>query len=143
MTKRIVISWNRFTLKTLTNSESLPKGVAHFELWILNWAQAASSHQRGGIINCGTGATGRTGATSRTGRTGRELWILNWAQAARVRQGGLGYELQACASGGERILNCELWILNCGTGGTSRTNGTGERIMNFEFCTSCKLAPAG
>ena len=28
---------NRFiTLKTLTNSESLPKGVAHFELWIVN-----------------------------------------------------------------------------------------------------------
>ena len=51
-----VISWNRFTLKTLTNSESLPKGVAHFELWILNF----------------------------------EFWI--------------GYELQACASGGKEPL---------------------------------------
>lgn len=30
--KLTVISCNRFTLKTLTNSESLPKGVAHFEL---------------------------------------------------------------------------------------------------------------
>ena len=34
--KLTVISWNRFILKTLTNSESLPKGVAHFELWIVN-----------------------------------------------------------------------------------------------------------
>ena len=32
--------------------------------------------------------------------------------------------------------------MNCGTGGTSRTNGTGERIINFELGTSYKLAPA-
>ena len=50
----------------------------------------------------------------------------------------IGHKQQACASGGERILNFEFWILNCGTGATSRTNGTGERILNWAQAASLR-----
>jgi len=51
----------------------------------VNWAQATSLHQRGGVSHTGDYATCRT---SGTGRTGREFWIVNWAQATSLRQRG-------------------------------------------------------
>ena len=59
--------------------------LANYELWIVNWAQAASLRQRGvWATRAIMGLVGRVGQVGRG--ENRELWI--------------GHNLQACASGG-------------------------------------------
>ena len=53
--------------------------LANYELWIVNWVRAASSHQRG--VWATRAIMGQVGRGEN-----RELWI--------------GHKLQACASGG-------------------------------------------